>query len=99
MGRPVRGFSGGSSGSSRRHCASVTSNRLISPTWAGLLQSATLCRHALVGLKNIRTVPLSVGKLAVHEEFPDLVASAILEFLVGDRGQEAEGSEGTVAER
>ena len=55
--------------------------------------------EGLTGLKNIRTVQLSVGKLAVHEEFPDLVASAILEFLVGDRGQEAEGSEGTVAER
>src|SRR3954464_5124715 len=47
LGRPVRGFSGGSSGSSRCHCASVTSKRLISPTWAGLPQSATLCRHAL----------------------------------------------------
>jgi len=55
--------------------------------------------EVLAGLKNIRTVQLSVGKLAIHEEFPDLVASAILEFLVGDRGQEAEGSEGTVAER
>ena len=64
-----------------------------------ILYSVRVCRHALVGLKNIRTVQLSVGKLAVHEEFPDLVASAILEFLVGDRGQEAEGSEGTVAER
>src|SRR3954462_1901686 len=49
LGRPVRGFSGGSSGSSRCHCASVTSKRLISPTWAGLPQSATLCRHALGG--------------------------------------------------
>src|SRR3954447_26118955 len=47
LGRPVRGFSGGSSGSSRCHCASVTSKRLISPTWTGLPQSATLCRHAL----------------------------------------------------
>src|SRR3954468_560059 len=49
LGGPVRGFSGGRSGSSRRHCSSVTSKRLIAPTWARPPQAATLCRHALVG--------------------------------------------------
>jgi pimeloyl-ACP methyl ester carboxylesterase len=38
--------------------------------------------EALAGLKNVRTVELPSGKLAVHEEFPDDTASAIRAFLL-----------------
>ena len=65
----MRGFSGGSSGSSRCHCASVTSKRLISPTWAGLPQSATLCRHALA-YKPEHAVDLDTGAVVAAEVHP-----------------------------
>ena len=37
--------------------------------------------EAFAALKNVEVVRLSIGKLSVHEEFPDLVAGAIRSFL------------------
>ncbi len=37
--------------------------------------------EALAAVPNVRLVELPAGKLSIHEEFPDLVASAILTFL------------------
>jgi pimeloyl-ACP methyl ester carboxylesterase len=39
--------------------------------------------EALQGVSNVRLKQLSAGKLAVHEEFPDVVAGAIEPFLGG----------------
>ncbi|MHB8426446.1 MAG: alpha/beta fold hydrolase [Acidiferrobacterales bacterium] len=39
---------------------------------------------ALAGSLNVRTVRLPKGKLSVYEEFPDLTADAIREFLMND---------------
>src|SRR4051812_38120346 len=47
FGRPVRGLSGGSNGSKRRHCASVKSLRLTRATWALRAGLVPLCRHAV----------------------------------------------------
>ena len=44
--------------------------------------------EVLAALKNVRAVQLSVGKLSIHEEFPDLVAGAIRSFLERDPRQE-----------
>ena len=56
---------------------------------------------ALAALKNVQAVRLSVGKLSVHEEFPDLVAGAIQPFLErtgADPRQEVDRStQGTTA--
>jgi pimeloyl-ACP methyl ester carboxylesterase len=37
--------------------------------------------EALAALPNVRAIKLPVGKLAVHEEFPGLVAEAVQSFL------------------
>jgi hypothetical protein len=37
--------------------------------------------EALASVPSIRTTVLPLGKLSVHEEFPDLVAEAIKSFL------------------
>jgi len=37
--------------------------------------------QALASVPSIRTAVLPLGKLSVHEEFPDLVAEAIKPFL------------------
>jgi pimeloyl-ACP methyl ester carboxylesterase len=37
--------------------------------------------EALAALPNVQAIKLPVGKLAVHEEFPDLVAEAVQSFL------------------
>ena len=37
--------------------------------------------EALESVPSIRTAKLPLGKLSVHEEFPDLVAEAIKPFL------------------
>src|SRR4051812_12921921 len=47
FGRPVRGLSGGSSGSKRRHCASIKSVRLTRATWELRSRLVPLCRHAV----------------------------------------------------
>jgi pimeloyl-ACP methyl ester carboxylesterase len=39
--------------------------------------------EALASVPSIRTARLPLGKLSVHEEFPDLVAEAIMPFLSG----------------
>jgi pimeloyl-ACP methyl ester carboxylesterase len=39
--------------------------------------------EALAQLPNVRMERLATGKLSVHEEFPDAVAPAVLEFLTG----------------
>jgi len=39
--------------------------------------------EALAQLPNVRMERLGTGKLSVHEEFPDAVAPAVLEFLTG----------------
>jgi len=54
--------------------------------------------EALAALQNVRAVQLSVGKLSVHEEFPDLVAGAIQPFLELDPCPEVDRSaQGTTA--
>ena len=42
--------------------------------------------EALASIPHVRSVELSKGKLAVHEEFPDAVAEAVRSFLRGDGG-------------
>jgi hypothetical protein len=42
--------------------------------------------EALASVPHVRSVELSRGKLAVHEEFPDAVAEAVRSFLRRDRG-------------
>ncbi len=42
--------------------------------------------EALAALPGVRSVRLARGKLAVHEEFPDAAAAAIVAFLREDRG-------------
>jgi hypothetical protein len=37
--------------------------------------------EALASVPSIRSAKLPLGKLSVHEEFPDLVAEAIMPFL------------------
>src|SRR5689334_218231 len=48
FGRPVPGFSGGSSGSSRCHCSSVKSPRLMALRWKFRPETSAVCRHGLV---------------------------------------------------
>src|SRR3954447_11563734 len=85
LGRPVRGFSGGSSGSSRCHCASVTSKRLISPTWAGLPQSATLCRHALDGVTGRRRAQAFWALVVVPQREVECIDKAHKPYEFGDK--------------
>ena len=40
--------------------------------------------EALASVASIRTVVLPLGKLSVHEEFPDLVVEAIKPFSLSD---------------
>src|SRR3954454_15755595 len=47
FGRPVRGFSGGSSGSSCCHCWSVKSPRLMALKWEFRPETSAVCRHGL----------------------------------------------------
>src|SRR3954466_10938114 len=47
FGRPVQGFAGGSSGSSRCHCWSVKSPRLMALRWEFRPETSAVCRHGL----------------------------------------------------
>jgi hypothetical protein len=41
---------------------------------------------ALAKLSNIKSAEVPVGKLSVHEEFPEVIAPIILDFLRGSLG-------------
>src|SRR3954470_21400115 len=55
FGRPVQGFSGGSSGSSCCHCWSVKSPRLMALKWEFRPEKSAVCRHGLAGGDLTRT--------------------------------------------
>src|SRR3954469_23065098 len=49
--RPVQGFAGGSSGSSRCHCWSVKSPRLMALRWEFRPETSAVCRHGLAAAR------------------------------------------------
>jgi len=64
----------------------ITTARLVTDPILVVYGSATPSRskaeiEALRGLPNVQSVELPVGKLAVHEEFPALVAEAVQSFV------------------
>ncbi|MGB7783616.1 MAG: alpha/beta hydrolase, partial [Pseudolabrys sp.] len=68
------------------HDAFIATARLVTDRILVVYGAATPSRskaeiEALRGLPNVQSVELPVGKLAVHEEFPGLVAEAVQSFL------------------
>ncbi len=64
----------------------ITTARLVTDPILVVYGSATPSRskaeiEALRGLPNVQSLELPVGKLAVHEEFPALVAEAVQSFV------------------
>jgi pimeloyl-ACP methyl ester carboxylesterase len=69
----------------------ITTARLVIDPILVVYGSATPSRskaeiEVLRGLPNVQSLELPVGKLAVHEEFPALVAEAVRSFVNGEVG-------------